>query len=395
MPHAYFGTQAVKNLDQRHSHLFYPAVLAIGGAVAVLVAGGMSWFAVILAALLGFAGAVAALRMHAQHSRVRSAIDTYLDAQQQFGAKVVPVWAGHIETSRGQMETAISALSEDFSRIVDQLDHAVQSAGMATNSVEDRGNGLVAVFERSESQLASVVSSQKMAMNSMAAMLEKVQGLNQFISELHDMAAEVAKIAAQSNLLALNAAIEAARAGELGRGFAVVAKEFRMLSNQSGETGRHIAEKVDIISNAILSTCKVAEESVQQEDGAMLESEHTINAVLDDFRNVTGALQQSSQLLKDESVGIKDEIGQALVQLQFQDRVNQILTQVKSSIEQLPVYLAKHGEECRGGSELKPLDPSVLLLEMKNNYVMSDQRAVHSGEAFAVAKKNDDEITFF
>jgi len=394
MLHATIGTQAVKILDHRHSYLFYPVMLGTGGAVAVLVAGGLSWFAVILAALLGLAGAAAAFRMHTRHNHFRSAIDSYLDAQQQFGAKVVPVWAGHIETSRGQMETAISALSEDFSRIVDQLDHAVQSAGIATNSVEDRGNGLVAVFERSESQLASVVSSQKMAMNSMAAMLEKVQGLNQFISELHEMAAEVAKIAAQSNLLALNAAIEAARAGELGRGFAVVAKEFRMLSNQSGETGRHIAEKVDIISNAILATCRAAEESVQQEDGAMLESESTINAVLEDFRAVTGALQQSSQLLKDESVGIKDEIGQALVQLQFQDRVNQILTQVKSSIEQLPAYLRKHGEECRGG-ELKPLDPSVLLLEMKNNYVMSDQRAVHSGASVAVAKKSNDEITFF
>lgn len=227
----------------------------------------------------------------------------------------------------------------------------------------------------------------------MMAMLEKVQGLNQFIDELHTMAAEVAKIAAQSNLLALNAAIEAARAGELGRGFAVVAKEFRMLSNQSGETGRNIAQKVELISNAILSTCRVAEESVQQEDGAMVESESAINSVLNDFRNVTDSLQKSSEVLKDASVGIKDEIGQALVQLQFQDRVNQILSHVKTSIEQLPGYLAIAGDAFRRDGELQALDPSKLLLEMKNTYVMSDQHAVHSGEA--VAKKNDSDITFF
>lgn len=393
MQFAQNGKHAVKTLDLRTAHLFYPVTLGMGGAVAVLVAGGLSWVATTLAALLGIAGIAAAMRMTAQHDRFRDSIETYLASQQQFGEKIVPVWSGHIETSRGQMETAISELSEDFSRIVDQLDGAVHSAGMATDTVEDRGNGLVAVFERSESRLGSVVASQKMAMNSMTAMLEKVQGLNQFIAELHEMAAEVAKIAAQSNLLALNAAIEAARAGELGRGFAVVAKEFRMLSNQSGETGRHIAEKVDVISNAIISTCRVAEESVHQEDGAMLESESTINAVLGDFRAVTDALQQSSQLLKDESVGIKNEIGQALVQLQFQDRVNQILSHVKTSIEQLPTHLASSGEEFRRGGELRPLDPAQLLLEMKSSYVMSDQHAVHSGET--VAKKNDSEITFF
>lgn len=393
MPFVRPGKLAAKNIDRRAPHLFYPVMLGMGGAVAVLVAGGLSWISVLFAAALGVAGAAAAAHSNAQHNRFRDSLHNYLESQQGFGEKVVPVWSGHIETSRQQMESAISALSEDFSRIVDQLDEAVHSAGMASNSVDDHDNGLVAVFARSESQLASVVSSQKTAMNSMTAMLDKVQGLNQFIDELHAMAAEVAKIASQSNLLALNAAIEAARAGELGRGFAVVAKEFRMLSNQSGETGRNIAQKVDVISNAILSTCRVAEESVQQEDGAMVASETTINNVLNDFRAVTDALQQSSKLLKDESVGIKDEIGRALVQLQFQDRVNQILTHVKGSIEQLPGYLASAGEEFRREGELQPLDPSKLLLEMKNSYVMSDQRAVHDGQQ--VAKKDDGDITFF
>ncbi|HEY0844019.1 MAG TPA: methyl-accepting chemotaxis protein [Noviherbaspirillum sp.] len=393
MQHTQTAGHAVMNLDQRYPHLFYPAVLGIGGAVSVLVAGGFGWTSVLLAVLLCVAGAASAARINAQHHRFRESVDVYLRAQQRFGEKVVPVWAGHIETSREQMETAVSELSEDFARIVDQLDDAVHSASIASDSVEDQGNGLVAVFARSENRLASVVSSQKMAMNSMTAMLEKVQSLNQFIAELHEMAAEVAKIASQSNLLALNAAIEAARAGELGRGFAVVAKEFRMLSNQSGETGRNIAQKVDVISNAILSTCRVAEESVQQEDGAMVESETTINTVLSDFRAVTDALQRSSQLLKDESVGIKDEIGQALVQLQFQDRVNQILSHVKTSIEQLPAYFASNSDEFRRDGELRPLDASRLLLEMKNSYVMSDQRAVHSGEK--VAQANDSDITFF
>ncbi|OWW23015.1 chemotaxis protein [Noviherbaspirillum denitrificans] len=380
-------------MDRHNVHLFYPAALGIAGGIATLATGGLSWTGGIVAAVLATAGATASLRLKQNHAAFRDSVAVYVRSQKEFSEQIVPVWTGHIETSREQMESAISELAQDFSRIVDQLDQAVHSAGMATGSIDDRGSGLIGVFDQSKTQLGEVVASQRMAMNSMTVMLEKVQGLDKFIVELQDMAAEVAKIAAQSNLLALNAAIEAARAGELGRGFAVVAKEFRMLSNQSGETGRHIAEKVGIISEAIMSTCKAAEDSVRQEDGAMLESENTINTVLDEFRRITDALQESSRLLKDESVGIKDEIGQALVQLQFQDRVNQILTQVKANIDHLPVYLAQHAEPFCAGGELQPLDAAPLLVEMNKNYVMSDQRAVHRGEK--VAARDDGEITFF
>ena len=383
----------MNSIEQRYAHLLYPAALGAGGAIAVLIAGGVGWLGVILAVLLAATGALAAGRLNARHNAFHHSVEVYLRSQQQFSEQVVPVWVGHIETSREQMESAVSALSQDFCRIVDQLNDAVHSAGMATDSIDDRGKGLVAVFEHSEKQLGAVVASQRMAMNSMTTMLGKVQGLDQFIAELQDMAAEVAKIAAQSNLLALNAAIEAARAGELGRGFAVVAKEFRMLSNQSGETGKHIAEKVGVISAAIIETCRAAEDSVRQEDGAMLESEHTISAVLDEFRKVTDALQKSSRLLKDESVGIKEEIGEALVQLQFQDRVNQILTHVKENIAHLPAFLTQSGVLFHQDGELLPLDPAPLLLELKNNYVMSDQHAVHRGDK--VAANDESSITFF
>jgi methyl-accepting chemotaxis protein len=383
----------VHAVDRPRFILFSTAALGIAAAAALLGVAGWSWSGVALALLLAAVGIGLGLRLAAGQARLQAALDAYLAGTECFGAEVAPIWSGHIATSREQMESAIGSLAQRFSGIVDKLDEAVHAAGLASGTVDSGADGLVAVFSRSEQKLGSIIAAQQAAMAGMVAMLAKVQGLNAFIAELQEMAADVAKIAAQSNLLALNAAIEAARAGEQGRGFAVVATEFRMLSNQSGATGKRIADKVGTISAAIVDTCGMVRESVSQEDGAMLKAEATIGAVLADFRAITGALQQSSTLLKNESIGIKGEVGEALVQLQFQDRVSQILTHVQANIASLPGLLEQNRARYVSEGVLAAPDAEALLLDLKQSYVMADQHLIHGGGK-AVAS-NDNEVTFF
>jgi methyl-accepting chemotaxis protein len=375
------------------SHFLQPAALGLAAALAVLVVGGWHWAAGGAAAALVLLGGAIGLHLARQQQALRQSISHYLAGEQEFAAQVAPIWSAHIESSRGQMETAIAELSQRFAGIAEKLDAAVRTAALETETVEDADSGLVAVFARSEKELAAVIESQQIAMTGMTDMLAKVQGLDRFIAELQDMAAEVAKIAQQTNLLALNAAIEAARSGEFGRGFAVVAKEFRMLSTQSGETGRRIAEKVGVISKAIIDTRNVVRLSVQQEDGSMLAARASIGRVLSDFKDITDALLRSSTLLKDESVDIKSEVGQALVQLQFQDRVSQIMSHVRDNIERLPSHFQSNLQAHADSGHLQALDSQAYLAELKRTYVMTDQHVIHAGGQ--VAEKNDTEITFF
>jgi methyl-accepting chemotaxis protein len=221
------------------------------------------------------------------------------------------------------------------------------------------------LFSKSEQDLNALIETQQASMGNMESMLSKVQGLDRFIAELHDMAADVARIAQQTNLLALNAAIEAARAGDLGRGFAVVAKEFRMLSQQSGDTGRKIAEKVNTISAAITETCTVVRDAVVAEDGSLQAVHTTINRVLGDFKGVTEVFQRSSNLLQDESMSIQAEVNNALVQLQFQDRVSQIMMQVLKNMDRMPEALQQQHDDYLQTRILQPLDPVEMLGELK------------------------------
>jgi methyl-accepting chemotaxis protein len=337
------------------------------------------------------------LKQRAQQMASQQSMDQFMADQQRFGEHVAPVWSGHIESSRSQMETAINELSVRFGAIVDKLGEAVQTANMETTTLGGQGGdaSLVAVFGRAEQELSAVIEGQRAAMTSMALMLDKVQALDRFTGELQNMAHDVAKIAQQSNLLSLNAAIEAARAGELGRGFAVVAKEFRMLANQSGDTGRNIAAKVSVISAAIGEACDVVRESVEQRESRVQQTEGSIQHVLTEIHEIATGLERSSALLKDESLVIQTEIGQSLVEFQFQDRVSQILNLLRANVEYWPEFLQRRQAEYAATGSVAPMDPNEFLDALKKTYVMKDQHLVHAGQSKPSAAPADDEITFF
>jgi methyl-accepting chemotaxis protein len=369
--------------------------MAVVGAVVMVVVGDAHVEAIVGAIALVAGGIWTGRELAIRDAAVKAALQQMVTEQQEFGAAVAPVWGGHIESSREQMDTAISDLSLRFAGIVDKLGETLQTASMETTTSNSQGvdTSLIAIFERAERQLSGIIEGQKASMNSMSIMLEKVQGLDRFTGELQDMAYEVAKLAQQSNLLSLTAAIEAARAGELGRGFAVVAKEFRMLANQSGDTGRNIAAKVGVISAAIADACEVVRDSVEQRDARVEATTSTIDQVLTEIRDVAGGLERSGALLKDESVAIQSEIGQALIQLQFQDRVGQILGLLKANIEHWPTFMEKRLQAFGESGDVGPLEAQEFLDELKKTYVMKDQHVVHSGGTAQAPA--DDEITFF
>ena len=204
------------------------------------------------------------------------------------------------------------------------------------------------------------------------------------------MAADVAAIAAQTNLLALNAAIEAARAGEAGRGFAVVADAVRSLSSKSSETGQQMSAKVDIINNAITQLVQAASSSADQDSHSVAASENSIQVVLERFQNITGRLAESADLLKQESYGIRDEMTEVLVNLQFQDRVSQILSHVRDNMHALHDHLLQASQ---APDQAIAVDARQWLARMEATYATDEQRRIHHGEA--AVQQNSQDITFF
>ncbi|SFX49520.1 methyl-accepting chemotaxis protein [Pseudomonas sp. NFACC36] len=303
----------------------------------------------------------------------------------------MPIWARQVESSRQQTETAIVSLTSRFTGISSRLEETVHASQLAAGELAGNGSGgAVQVLAQSEGELVQVINSLKATQASRDETLAQVRNLTAYTGELRTMAADVAAIAAQTNLLALNAAIEAARAGEAGRGFAVVADAVRSLSSKSSETGQQMSAKVDIINTAITQLVQAASSGADQDSQSVSISEDSIQRVLERFKSVTGRLAESADLLQQESFGIRDELTEVLVSLQFQDRVSQILSHVRDNIEDLHVHVQ---QATQSPDQAVPIDARQWLARMETTYATDEQRRNHHGDAGA--QQTSQEITFF
>lgn len=367
------------------------------GALAVLLFVPSWGFAAILATALCFAAVASACMclyvLKGQVQRLQDSLshvaveqspnaDRLREAQFAAGDKLMPIWGHHIETARAQTELAINGLAERFGHLADELKRSTEMSAEVAGSLE---GGMDSSFGQAEKGLEFVVNSLQNALQDRDGLLSQINGLDTFVEELDTMAQDVAKIAGQTNLLALNAAIEAARAGEQGRGFAVVADEVRNLSRLSAETGERIGTKVRYIGDAIRSAVNAAQASRGRDSAAVQTSEQTIQSILGEFQELGQKLVASAEALRQSNLEIQSEVEGSLVQLQFQDRIGQMLSHVRDSMSNV----AQRMKSC------DVLDVPAALQEMEASYAMAEERNNHSHGGSSKAAASGGDITFF
>lgn len=312
-------------------------------------------------------------------------IANYIASIETFSRRLTPIWAAQVESSRTQMDSAIVELTGQFDAIVKQLDE------LLGKSRTNLSNGNDTILVSSRERLSTVIMNLDLALTNKQHMLAQIHGLLDFVEEMKDMSQQVVAIAHQTNLLALNAAIEAARAGDAGRGFAVVADEVRKLSKNSAATGKDITSKVDQINEAIIEALAAVELNAEQDAGAVMQANKSLQEVMDALEQVFSELKHNTDAMGVNARQIQTEIGEALMHFQFQDRLNQVLSHVRDSINQFPNYLEHSHQD--GVLNLKPLAIDTLLVELEKSYAMKAER--HAHQAAQALANQDDEITFF
>lgn len=315
----------------------------------------------------------------------REPVEEFLDSLREFGGSVVPLWSAHLDSSRRQMDVAVTDLVAKFGCIVSSLDTIVESSDGVLGEGYDR------IFQSSRDQLDEVVSALDNAIERKQRTLSALRGLMEINHQMELMTREVASIASQTRIVALNAVLEAERVGRAGRAFGVVAQEVRKLGEVSEAAGNRMGMLAQQVGEAITTTLAAAEIDAAMEDNMVHDSNLKVHQVLDDLRDFVSRLHGASEDLGRSAAEIKDSISESLVDFQFQDRIGQVLAHVITAVESLPPAL----EEARaqGAGQLQPLDPSTMLAELRDSYTMAEEHDQHrSGGPVAV---RESEITFF
>lgn len=376
-----------------------PVILSGGAGVAALVLP-LDLAPLALAGGVGLVSAASAWWAHRQGAARQRQVEQqvraqYMDGLEPLCTSVLPVWSSQIEMARSQTEQGINNLAARFANLSQRLQSAV-SASQNSASGDGVTKGVVALLNDSQSELNAIIAALRSSLKEKEELLHEVHGLSRFTEALQQMAKDVGAIAQQTNLLAINAAIEAARAGEVGRGFAVVAAEVRMLSKQSGETGKKIADTVDTVNKAIGNTLQVSRQYAEQDAQMVSHSEQVIENVLGQFRGTATGLSDSAEVLRQESQLIQGEISDVLVALQFQDRVSQMLTHVRTDQDKLGQTLVEGEQVIASGASAQPIDVDAWLEALASTYTTQEQYATHGGaQLLSAAPASSDEITFF
>ncbi|PKM23419.1 MAG: hypothetical protein CVV09_20930 [Gammaproteobacteria bacterium HGW-Gammaproteobacteria-13] len=304
-------------------------------------------------------------------------VQSSLTALRELLDAVLPLWMRHIELVNGQTSSAAGGLTEKFISMSQQISQALDlGAG------ED-GGGVFEVLRSAQVELPQAVKMLDDTQGERERFLVEIRELSRFVTELHGMAEDVAKIASQTNLLALNAAIEAARAGEAGRGFSVVADEVRKLSSMSGETGTKITEKVQIMGRSMESMVARAEQMDSNSHDGIEAAERIVGKVLGELGDGVAQLEQRLQMLQGNSREVEQTVNAVLVDLQFQDRVSQIISHISEDMQRLRDSLGE------------PVVPASRdwLRRLESSYTTLEQQRVHSGQRAASVEQSS--VTFF
>ena len=383
-------------------------ILGIFGAAAILFLAEISIASVLIALLLCTWSILLGWRM-STHVRLmfdnltmseqthvdntKSQLYEYIHELERIPLDLFPIFSRNIESSRRLAESSITNLTERFSALVVQLNEVV-AASKKTEMAD--GCAIGRLFSASKDSLNEVVTSLEELLSRQDSLLRQVKGLSEYTVELETMAQGVRSVAEQINVLALNAAIEAARAGQHGRGFAVVADEVRKLAASSSCTGEQIGKKVREITESMTQTLELAESSKGADDDLVERSEQSIAHVLHMLEQVVTSLNTDAVSLRTNSENISQEISSLLVDLQFQDRMSQILKHVMESMERTENSITELVEHQSDSRHTNLLQVDRLLEQMLREYSTEEEVQHHKGSngQSSVANTASD-LTFF
>lgn len=341
------------------------SLTAMVAAVLLAVEPGARQPAVMLAMLMILAGCLVAGAV--LRAPVGEGIGAHVPGQtgreimEQGGEAIVHVSgeiSRQVEEMRGEVARAQVIFTEAIEKLVSSFHdmnaqiQRQQQLGLQVVAGDGSG-GSVSEFQQFATKTSdtlrkfvdSVIENSRLAMS----LVEMTDLIISQMSEVRGMLGEIEGISKQTNLLALNAAIEAARAGEAGRGFAVVADEVRDLSGRTSHFSQQIRGSLLKMQSTIEATEQAINQMAATDMTFALTSKNDVEAAMLGINEMNRRTNETVSELNVIGEHVEVAVNQAIISLQFQDMVTQLLGHVSKRLDVLDEIIL---EERRMGGVL-------------------------------------------
>ena len=289
----------------------------------------------------------------------------------------------HFDVTRNELGRAQQIFSEAIGKLIASFnDMSAQSRRQqelgfgVVQQQSGEGNGSsFEQFARKTSEtlrtfVDSVVANSKLAME----LVEMTERIALETRQILGMLGEIEGISKQTNLLALNAAIEAARAGEAGRGFAVVADEVRDLSGRTSHFSQQIRGLMSNMQKSISDTEVAINKMAAQDMTFALQSKQDVEEAMQTIEEMNRHTGDVVAELNQLSESMEASVSQAVVSLQFQDMVTQLVTHVSNRLGELQAIMDEIGAagQLAAGGSLSPDQAARLKATVANAMALLD-----------------------
>ncbi|MBQ0719106.1 MAG: hypothetical protein KBT88_12105 [Gammaproteobacteria bacterium] len=279
-----------------------------------------------------------------------------------------PVWSQQITSSCQMLDSEITDISVSISSMAEEISGAMALCASVVAEIVERTEDCSDGTDV-RGKMQSVADALRSTVETRSTLLDDVKTLGPLTSGLETMANDVMEISTQTKLLALNATIEASRAGEAGHGFSVVASEVRALAMRCAEIAEAMVTSSEDIQQKITHTQESADETAEVEGKLVELSNVNMTAILDVHDTTMTNLLTALAELQGIDETYKQSVSSAIIALQFQDRVGQILNNVSKSCDSgLGILL----ESIKNNTRVIDFEP--WLKEMNKRFTTEEER---------------------
>ncbi len=259
-------------------------------------------------------------------ARINRCVDTLGSTIRESTQQLSSSFSG-LATKSNQTNTLIS----DIMRMVTGQNQAAQQSGNATDGPVTFGTFAGEVGDVLMQYVSLLIDVSEKSVQAVHHIGDMVAELDQMFRLL----ADIRTIAEQTNLLALNAAIEAARAGESGRGFAVVADEVRRLSKATNALSDQIRHRAETARSTVTEVRDIVGEIASLDLNDAINAKGNVDQMLQGLEETNQAISSTMDQLNALNTAIKQDVNSAVLALQFEDRANQLMSELRTDLERV------------------------------------------------------------